>query len=225
MMKSRGLILGLLVLAVTVGLLLWSNRESSEKSSTAASVDSAPKILALNQADIVRLEIRNKGAEGTTLTRNNSGEWGIIAPQEYAADSNAVSGLLAAVSALNAERVIDEKARDLQPYGLSPAAAELVITEKGGKTQRLLLGDDTPTHSGAYAALAGDLRVFTIAGFAKSSLEKGLNDLRDKRFLTVESGKINRLELLTKNSVVEFDRDNDRWRMVKPAPARGQRRG
>lgn len=220
-MNSRGLIVGLVVLTVLVGLLYWSNRQSAAKSSeVSSSVPASPKILALNQADIIKIEIKKKGSDDVVLSKNGSGSWQITSPKELGADANAVSSLLSAVSALNAERVVDEKAGDLQPYGLAPPSAELVITENGNKSQRLLLGDDTPTRSGAYAALAGDPRVFTIASFSKTSLDKGLNDFRDKRFLTIESNKVNRLELLAKNTTLEFDHYKDHWQILKPKPSR-----
>lgn len=220
-MKSRGLIVGLVVLTVLVGLLYWSNRQSAAKTSdVSSSVPAAPKILALNQADIIKVEVKKKGSDDVVLSKNGSGNWQITSPKELGADSNAVSSLLSTVSSLNAERVVDDKAGDLQPYGLAPPSAELVITENGNKSQRLLLGDDTPTHGGAYAALAGDSRVFTIASFNKTSLDKSLNDFRDKRFLTIESSKVNRLELVAKSTALEFDHDKDHWQILKPKPSR-----
>ena len=38
--------------------------------------------------------------------------------------------------------------------------------------QTLLVGDDTPTGAGVFAKLEGDPRVFTVASFVKSSLDK-----------------------------------------------------
>src|SRR2546422_7724806 len=45
----------------------------------------------------------------------------------------------------------------------------------------LLIGDDIPTGNGAYAKLDEDPRVFTIASYNKTSLDKAVKDLRDKR--------------------------------------------
>jgi hypothetical protein len=218
-MKSPGLLVATVVLLVLVGLLYWSKRSSSAKTPE-ASVNPSPKILALNQADIDKLEIKKKGTEDIVLTKDGSGDWHITAPKDFRADSNAVSGLLSTVSTLNAERVVDEKANDLRSYGLAPPAAEVVVTEKDNKSQHVLIGDDTPTHNGAYAALAGDPKVYTIAAYNKTSLDKGLNDLRDKRLLTLASDKVNRLELLAKKSEIEFDHYGDHWQIIKPKPLR-----
>jgi Domain of unknown function (DUF4340) len=221
MMQSRGLLVAAIVLAALIGLLAWSKHASSAKTSeVAASATPSPKILAVNQGDIVKLEIKKKNGDDLVLGKNGSGAWQITSPEQFAADSSAVTSLLSTVSALDADRVVDDKATDLQPYGLAPPATEIVVTETGNKAQQLLLGDDTPTHGGAYAALAGDPRLFIIATYNKSSLDKGLNDLRDKRFLTIDSDKINRLELVAKNSDLEFDHYKDHWQIVKPRPLR-----
>lgn len=221
-MNLRGLILAAIVLAALTGSWWWSGRSSSAKTSEAAA-NPSPTVLALNQADIIKLEIKKKGGDDVVLTKQGSGDWRITAPKELEADSSTVSSLLSTVSSLNAERVVDEKVSNLQTYGLEPATAEVVITENGNKSQQLLLGDNTPSLDGVYAVLAGDPRLFTIATYHKASLDKSLNDLRDKRFLTVADDKINRLELIEgkeDKSEIEFDRYKDQWQIVKPKPLR-----
>ncbi|HEV2990801.1 MAG TPA: DUF4340 domain-containing protein, partial [Candidatus Angelobacter sp.] len=213
--------LALLILAALTGALYWSNHSSSAKTPEPASTPS-PKILALSQDDILKLEIKKKGGDGVSLAKESSGNWRITAPKELGADSNAVSSMVSALSPLTADRVIEEKAGDLQPYGLAQPAVELVVTTKNNQSQRLLIGDDTPSHNGTYAAVAGQPQVFTIAGFTKSSLDKGLNDLRDKRLLTVEAGKIKKLDLTTKSSHIVFQRNENRWQITKPAPSRAE---
>jgi hypothetical protein len=90
----------------------------------------------------------------------------------------------------------------------------------GDKAYHLRLGDDTPTGGATYAVVASDPRVFTVASYVKNSLDKGLNDLRDKRLLTLESNKIKRVELANSKLQIEFDRDQNRWRIVRPKPLR-----
>src|SRR5205823_4556222 len=92
--------------------------------------------------------------------------------------------------------------------------------EKNKKSEELLLGDDTPASSGAYAAVKGDPRVFVIASYHKSGLEKSVNDLRDKRLLTFDSEKLSRVELTAKKQTIEFGRNKDQWQILKPKPLR-----
>jgi len=54
----------------------------------------------------------------------------------------------------------------LKTYGLDQPAFEVDITAKD-KTQKLLIGDETPAGSAVYAMLAGDPRIFTMASYHK----------------------------------------------------------
>jgi hypothetical protein len=91
---------------------------------------------------------------------------------------------------------------------------------KAGKVSKLKIGDDTPTNSGSYVMLDGDPRVFTVASYVKTGVDKSVNDLRDKRLLTFDQDKLSRVELIAKKQDIEFGRDKDQWQIVKPKPLR-----
>lgn len=219
-MKSRGLIVAIIVLAALTGTLYWSNHRKPAETNVSASAETPPKILALNQADITGIAIRKKGGEELTLAKNDAGKWQITVPKQLPADQDAVSSLLSTLSSLNSDRLIEEKAANLAQYGLAQPSFELDVTEKGKKTDKLLIGDDTPSSSAAYAAVVGDPRVFTLASYNKNSLDKSAKDLRDKRLMTFESDKVTRIELQAKKQAIEFGRNKEQWQIVKPGPFR-----
>jgi hypothetical protein len=219
-MKSRGLIVAVIVLAALTGTLYWSNHRKPAETNVSASAETPPKILALNQADITGIAIRKKGSEELTLAKNDAGKWQIIAPRQLRADQDAVSSLLTTLSALNSDRLIEDKAANLEQYGLAQPSLELDVTEKSKKTDKLRIGDDTPSSSAAYAAVAGDPRVFTVASYTKNGLDKSAQDLRDKRLMTFESDKVTRIELQAKKLAIEFGRNKEQWQIVKPGPFR-----
>jgi uncharacterized protein DUF4340 len=219
-MKSRGLLIAAIVLAALTGTLYWSNHRKPAETSVKASAETPSKILTLNQADITEVEIKKKGSEGVKLAKNDAGKWQIVAPEPFRADQDAVSNLLSTFSALNADRLIEEKITNPEQYGLSQPAMEVDVTEKDKKTAKLFLGDETPTGSATYTALAGDPRVFTIASYNKNTLDKSVNDLRDKRLLTFDSDKLTRVELIAKKQDIEFGRNKDQWQILKPQPLR-----
>ncbi len=218
-MKLRGLVVAAIVLAGLSGTLYWSNRHKPADTS-AASADAPPKILAVNEGDITKFDLKKNGAEQVSVERNAAGQWHITAPMPLAADQSAVSSLLGTFSSLNSERVVEEKASSLAPYGLETPNLEVDLTEKANKTQKLLLGDDTPAGSGMYAKLDGDARVFTIPKFDKTSIDKTANDLRDKRLLTLNPDKISEVDLVAKKQEIAFGRNKDEWQIVKPQPLR-----
>jgi hypothetical protein len=223
-MKLRNLIVAIIVLGALTGALYWSNNHKPSDD-TANKTDDAPSILKLDQSSITKVELKNRDEAPTVLEKNNFGAWQITAPKLYSADPSNVASTLSSIASLNAQRVVEDKPADLKPYGLAPPNVEINVTEKDNKSHKLLLGDDSPTGNTVYAMLAGDPRVFTIASFNKSSIDKSLNELRDRRLLQVNVDQVSRIELVQKNQTIEFDRgkqdwNKDDWQILRPTPAR-----
>jgi hypothetical protein len=215
-MNFRGLIVAVVILAGLGGVLYWSQHRKPPEDNAPSSASAAPVILKVSAADVNQLTIKQKQADPVTLQKADAGQWQITQPKPYRADQETVAGMLSTLSGLNADRVVEDKASNLKQYGLDPAVAALNITGKGQGTRQLLLGDDTPTGGDVYASLAGDPRVFTVSSFNKTSLDKSLNDLRDKSLLTVDADKVSRVELDRKGQEIEFGRTKDVWQILKP---------
>jgi hypothetical protein len=217
-MPFRGLLVGVVLLAGLGVGLYFSNKEKAAEAAKPPS-DAPPKILALTEGDITKVALKKKGADETDLEKTN-GKWQLTAPKPYPADQDAVSQLVAAAANVTSDRVVEDKASNLSAYGLNAPSLEVDITGKGGKVSKLEIGDDTPTNSGSYAIVTGDPRVFTVASYVKTGLDKSASDLRDKRLLTFDQDKLSRVELITKKVDIEFGRDKDQWQIVKPKPLR-----
>ena len=218
-MKGSGLIVAAIILAGLVGALYWSNHHKPA-GTTEASADAPPKILAVKTPDISKFDLKKEGTERVGAERNGAGQWQITSPAALPADQSAVSSLLGTFSSLNSERLVEEKASNLAPYGLDAPKFEVDLTEKNNQTQSLLLGDATPAGNAIYAKLGGDSRIFTIPSYDKTSIDKSVNDLRDKRLLTVNADKISEIDLLAKKQEIAFGRNKDEWQIVKPKPLR-----
>jgi len=217
-MRIRGLLVALVLLAALAGGLYYSNKQKAAEAAKPPA-DQSPKILSLTEGDISKIVLKKKGADETDLQKTG-GKWAITAPMPFAADQDAANQLASSASSVSSDRVVEDKASSVSAYGLDSPALEVDITGKGGKISRLKIGDDTPTNSGAYAMLEGDPRVFTVASYVKTGLDKAVNDLRDKRLLTFDQGKLSRVELIAKKQDIEFGRDKDQWQIVKPKPLR-----
>jgi len=218
-MKLHSLAIAALVLAILTWFLYWSNRHKPADETSKLAADAPPAILKLDQNSITKLELKKKDADPLVLAKSGTGDWQITAPKPFRADQSAVASIASTVSSLNSERVIEDKASDLQNFGLDQPGLEVDLTTKD-KTQKLLIGADTPAGGSVYAMLSGDPRLFTVASSTKTSLDKTLSDLRDKRLLPVDADKISQIELVRKNSDIEFGRSKDDWQILKPKPMR-----
>jgi hypothetical protein len=219
-MQLRGLLIAAVVLAGLAGGVWYSNKVEKEKEGK-PSPTAAPKIAEIPADQIRQVDIAKTGGESVTLRRGEGDKWELTAPKQLRADQDAVSSLVGTFSSLSSDRLIEEKAADVAPYGLSAPKITVTVTKKDGKTTKLLIGDETPTTSGFFVRLDGDPRVFTLASWNKSSIDKSWKDLQDKRLLTFDSDKLSRLELTVKGQTVEFGKNNkNEWQIVRPKPMR-----
>jgi hypothetical protein len=221
-MKPRGLLAAVIVLAALGGLLFWSNRKQKADAAKPAADTANTKILSIPEEQIKEVTLKKTGAEPTVLRKGDDGKWQIAEPQPRRADQDTAKSLVAALATLNADKVVEDKATDLSAYGLNTPTLEVTVVKKDGKSQQFLVGDDTPTGGGAYAKLAGDAHVYTVASFVKTNIDKTPNDLRDKRLLTFDQDKLTRVDLQTaKGETIEFGKNNQNdWQILKPKPLR-----
>ncbi len=214
-MKAGGLFTALGVLIVLGGLVWWSNKHPSVPAST---TPPAPKVISVDQKQIDGIRIVKPGDEPIELAKL-AGTWQIAKPMPLPADQDAVGMLTGSLATLNADRLIDEHPGNLNDFGLASPALEVDVSE-GSKTQKLLIGSDTPAATGTYAKIESDPKVYTVPSYLKTSLTKTVADLRDKRLLTFNQDKLKSVALANKGTV-EFGKNaQGDWQITKPKPMR-----
>ena len=215
MKVPKGLLAAVILLAALSGGVYWSNKHKAEEEKKPLP-DASPKILTIPDDQFKELKIAKRDADAIVLSKA-SGTWQILEPKPMGADQDAVNAMVSSLANLTSDRLIEDKPASLTGYGLTNPSEQITVTKKDGKTETLLLGDDTPTQSGVFVKLASDPRVFTVPTYTKTSLDKLPKDLRDKRLLTFNSDKLTRLMV----NAVEFGRSgqND-WQILKPKPMR-----
>jgi Domain of unknown function (DUF4340) len=218
-MKPQGLLIAVVLLAVLGGVIWYSNKQQAASAAkTPATTEN--KILSIPEDQIQNIKIQHANGDTVELSKA-SGKWRLVQPKDLGADPDASSSLVSALTSVTADKTIEDKAADVAPYGLTHPTLDVTIGRKDGKTNEILVGDDTPNNSGAYAKLPNDAHVYTVFSFVKTSLDKNLNDLRDKRLLTFDSDKLTRVELTAKGQSEEFGKNGqNEWEILKPRPLR-----
>jgi Domain of unknown function (DUF4340) len=217
-MKPNGLLIAVAVLAILGGAIWWSNKKQAATPAKSAT-DTSSKLLTI-PADQFQ-EVRIKKVGETQDLKLVDGKWRIAEPKPMSADQDTVTSMVTSLSALTADKTIDDNPTDLSAYGLNAPTLDITITKKDGKTAHVLVGDATPTNSGNYAKLSDGPKVYTIASYVKTGLDKTDNDLRDKRLLTFEPEKVTRITLAAKGVPLEFGKNGQsEWQILKPGPFR-----
>lgn len=218
-MKTRNLLIASFLLAALAGVVFWAQKHPSTPA-TDTSVPPTPKLADIPESNIQQVQITRKDTPPVTLQRDG-GKWVITTPQKLPADQDVVSTLLTNLSPVNGDSVVEEKSSNLAQYGLTTPVLDVKIQEKSGKADELLFGNDVVAGSLTYASVGSRPKVYAVSTNTKTSLDKGVNDLRDKRLLTFDSGKLTSVEVASGKGSIQFAKNNQGdWQIVKPQPYR-----
>jgi hypothetical protein len=218
-MKPRNLLVAAVFLAALSGAVWWAKRHPQSTGPT-ANTPPAPKLAEISDTAVQQVELKKKDGSTIVLDRK-SGKWVITAPESLSADQDAVGTIVSSLNPVTADSVVEDKPSDLSKYGLTTPSLTVIVKEKNGKTDQFVFGDDVPAGSLVYARSNSRPAVYSVSSSVKSSFDKALNDLRDKRLLTFDSNQLTRVELVSGKSDVEFGKNNqNEWQILKPKPYR-----
>src|SRR6202047_2086904 len=200
----RGLRSTIALLVVLVGLGAYVYFVTWKKSPE----DSGPKkekVFAAGEPDkLEELKVKSESGDVTSL-KKVSGTWQIVAPLSAPAAESEISGLTSALGQMEIVRVIDENPTDLKEYGLDAPRIEVEFKSGDGKPSgRILLGSKTPTGGNLYAKRNDEKRVFLVADFQDSSLNKSTFNLRDKTLIKIARDKVDGVAVNVSGKPVRF---------------------
>jgi hypothetical protein len=221
--KFLNTLVALVILAGTWGAFtLYDKHKSHEKPAVATS--NATKIFSVDAQHIQSIAFKPHDGEAFTCRRED-GKWAITNPQHLQVDQGNFSGVLNSLTTATIDEVVDPHPTDLKQFGLDPPSFILdVSTDAKPQSFTLLLGDDTPASGGTYAQVSGNPQVFTLASYVKSSLEKKLFDLRDRRALTLDAEQLRKIGVQYKGTSWTLEKNPEGiWDMVLPPSVRADR--
>ena len=204
------------------GFRYYDKRKAREEAKTESKP--AEKVLSVESEHIQSFSLKPRDGERFACAREGK-TWVVREPRKLAADQTAVSSWLGSLTSATVDDVVDAHPSNLKDYGLDPPATLIeVSTDTKPEKFTLRLGDQTPTSSGAYAQIAGNPRVVSLPSYTKTSLEKTLFDLRDKRAVTLDADQISRIEAQSKDKRWTLEKNPDGvWDLVLPPPVRADR--
>jgi hypothetical protein len=117
-MKLKGLLIAVIVLAALGGGVYWSEKAKTAEEKAPAK-DAPPKILTIAEDQFKTIRVQKTGGETTIVQKSDAGKWAIAEPKPLAADQDAVGSVVNTLASLTSDRLIEDKAADLAPYGLA----------------------------------------------------------------------------------------------------------
>ncbi len=180
-----------------------------------------PKVFAVEADQIEELKVSTI-AGGVAELKKSADGWYLTGPQQIRADDSEVTGITSNLASVAIQRVVEENPSNLGDYGLREPVAEVSFKAKGAKEfTTLQIGTKTPTGSDLYAKTAKDKKVFLVSGYLESTFNRTPFDLRDKKIVSFDRDKVDRIEIRHGTSLVGLVKAKGEWRMNAPVDARG----
>jgi hypothetical protein len=226
MKKNRRIIMLLAMLILLSGGYVYSKQKIQPEKALAESETVKPElIMAVEMNLIEKIELRS--VERTVVLEKKSGQW-LFPSLEHVLDQSRAYGLAEVFAGLYADKVIEEKAEDLEKYGLKSPAVTATVTLSSGEEKVLYLGDRTPLGDTFYVMAKDTPRVYTIWMNYGFSLLQRAEDFRDRSLPELNPKELKYIRIAQKDRPVlelEYNENqsaNDRafgvntWRMIKP---------
>src|SRR5262249_46470891 len=131
-----------------------------ERTSTSASAD--------NPAE--------KASPAVTVKLKRTGsDWNVIEPVQDSADSSSISNMLTSLTTAKYERIVDDKPKDLDGYGLKTPLIKISLKKnEASPAEVVMIGRDTPVGASVYMRTGANETVYKVPSSVKSSADKTL---------------------------------------------------
>jgi len=163
--------------------------------------------------------ILNYPQQEIRLQKEPLGRWKITRPLETAADESMIGAILAALSASEVKRTVEEKpsAADLQNYGLDKPEVKVTLSLRNGiALPPILFGGKTPLGNSVYVRRGAEAGVLLTDASLRSNLERKLNDLRSKKILELRDEAVKQFALKGSRGDFALSKKGDVWFIDQP---------
>jgi hypothetical protein len=208
--KSLLTMLALLVVAGAIALAAaWAGRDEEKK---AEAKEKSEKLFDFDKAQVKSLRLAKGGKPTAALAKQEKG-WKLTEPVQAEADDQAVSSLIDQLAALKQKKDLGEE-KDAKAYGLDAPRLAVSVVLDGGKEQGLEVGTDNTFDGTIYLRKLGDPVIRVADGSVKSSFDKSLFDLRDKRVAHLDdAAEVRRVEVGGVKSPYVLEKDGTAWKL------------
>ncbi len=155
--------------------------------------------------------------------KESSGTWKLTQPVQAPADESTIGSILSSLSTSDIKRTLEEKpnAEDLKGFGLDKPHVKVSITLRKGKAlPPIIVGGKTPMGNSAYVQRGSEPRVLLTSTSLLSSLQKRLNDFRDKKIIDLKENDVRQFALNGTSGETVLTKRGGEWFIDKPRPYR-----
>ncbi|MFH0888045.1 MAG: DUF4340 domain-containing protein [Planctomycetota bacterium] len=156
--------------------------------------------------------------ETIELQKKND-EWYIAQPISEKADQNKIRDIISNLNTLSVAAFLVDNETDIKKYGLDTPLLKVIIPDPkdASKSETILIGEEMVKDKNV-ASKSGSQTIVTIdKSFADKIMVK-LDDLRDRKIVSLESAKLKSIQMnFDRRQVFYLEKDNDtKWQFTYP---------
>jgi hypothetical protein len=222
MIKKSTLIV-LLVAILGGAAVYYFDWQRGQKEAAKAVEDKSKPAFTAQSGDISALTISYPAdAKSQTIQMEKRGDsWEITQPIQTGADEPSVEGIVEELATARVSQTEPGAPDRLKAYGLEPPAVLLDFQLKNGTKHSLKLGKKDFTGVSVYAVADNAKDVALLPESLLVSVDKPLQELRDRAVLHIASDQVNSFELKNGTREVAAKGKDGDWRFSKPAATGG----
>ncbi|HET8549251.1 MAG TPA: DUF4340 domain-containing protein, partial [Bryobacteraceae bacterium] len=167
------------------------------------------RLLTFSDEKLSRVELTAKG-QTIELGKNAQNEWQIVRPTLLRADGNAVDELVRKLREAKMDTSVsaDDEKKAPGAFASGSRVATVRVTDASG-TQQLEMRKKGDAHYARSSVVEG---VFKIASDVATALDKGLEDIRNKKVFDFGFADPNRVEVRYADKAFTFEKSGDAWK-------------
>jgi hypothetical protein len=152
--------------------------------------------------------VRFMRIEDTIELRPEAGSWRV---NGWQADSGSVARFFEAVAEASVGELMATNPGNHERMGVAGDSARTLEIELGGATRTLVVGNEGPRPTTAYARLPGENEVYLLESGLGSHLRRRLNDWRNRRVLAIDTSAVSRITVQRDGDTFTLVRESGEW--------------
>ncbi|MFA6472049.1 MAG: DUF4340 domain-containing protein [Candidatus Latescibacterota bacterium] len=213
LVKSLAILAAVIVLGIIVYIKVYKV-EQQKKSQQAQE----GKLIRFNLDSIKEFTLVRPDSS-ITFERGIGRIWNILKPLKTEASGERIYGLFSQLDQSNIITVVDEKPKDLSPYGIKNTKFYMSMTYDTGKPDTLFIGTDTPDKTMAYVKFSSEKRILAISNALTDLMKKSVTYYRARTILNILVNDIQSFEITrgkTDENRIQMVHNGVTWMMTAP---------
>ena len=196
-MKFKTTLILLGVFVVFLAFVLFFDKKPADKAA-----GPEEKLVALASADVTKIALK-RGTESFVFEKDDKGDWMIREPIDVPADRYEVDQLRRRASPTSRSSASSKRRRPTRPSTRSRRRRS--PSGRRGRTTpvKILIGMENPIDKSLFAQKEGDPRIVLLSSMLKSTLDKNLQDFRQKDVFKFETTDVAGIKVKAKDAAWE----------------------